>query len=190
MDRARYGSVMTMATRSSAVFETAIGACAIVWSTRGVCGFHLPHADPTRTHERLMRRFAGAREAEPPPAVRTAIAGVIALLRGERVDLSTVPLDLEGVPAFQRRVYEIARSIPPGRTLTYGEIAEQLGDARLARDVGQALGSNPIAIIVPCHRVLAAGGRSGGFSAPGGVDTKRRLLEIEQARIGNEPQLF
>ena len=172
------------------VFDTTIGACAIVWSARGVCGFHLPHADPARTRERVMRRFAGAREVEPPPAVRHAIEAVIALLRGEPVDLSAVPLDLQGVPEFHRRVYDVARQIPPGRTLTYGEIAGRLGDPRLARDVGQALGSNPIAVIVPCHRVLAAGGRSGGFSAPGGVDTKRRLLEIEQARIGNEPQLF
>jgi methylated-DNA-[protein]-cysteine S-methyltransferase len=172
------------------VFETTIGPCAIVWSPHGVCGFHLPQADPARTRERVMRRFAGAHETAPPPVVQRAIDSVIALLRGEAVDLSEVPLDLERVPAFRRRVYEVARRIPPGRTLTYGEIAEQLGDARLARDVGQALGSNPIAVIVPCHRVLAAGGRAGGFSAPGGVDTKRRLLEIEQARIGNEPQLF
>jgi methylated-DNA-[protein]-cysteine S-methyltransferase len=94
------------------------------------------------------------------------------------------------VPAFHRRVYEFARTIAPGRTMTYGEIAAHLGDPTAARAVGQALGANPFAIIVPCHRVLAAGGRAGGFSAPGGVDTKRRLLEIERARIGNEPQLF
>jgi methylated-DNA-[protein]-cysteine S-methyltransferase len=173
-----------------ALFDTAIGACAIVWSDAGVCGFLLPHADATRTRTRVTQRFAGAREAEPPRAVQQAIDGVSALLRGERVDLSTVPLDLERVPEFNRRVYDIARAIPPGHTLTYGEIAERLGDPLLARSVGQALGANPIAVIVPCHRVLAAGGRAGGFSAPGGVDTKRRLLEIEQARIGDEPSLF
>ena len=172
------------------VFPTAIGECAIVWSGRGVCGFHLPHVGPARLRTRIGQRFAGAREGVPPPAVQAAIDAVVALLDGRPVDLSAVPLDLERVPAFHRRVYEVARTIPPGRTLTYGEVAERLGDPHLARSVGQALGSNPIAVIVPCHRVLAAGGRSGGFSAPGGVDTKRRLLEIEQARIGNEPTLF
>lgn len=172
------------------LFDTSIGTCAIVWSERGVCGFHLPHADPVRMRARVTQRFAGVRESEPPPVVQAAIDDVIALLRGEAVDLSGVPLDLDRVPDFNRRVYAVARAIPPGRTLTYGEVAERLGDPLLARSVGQALGANPIAVIVPCHRVLGAGGRSGGFSAPGGVDTKRRLLEIERARIGNEPQLF
>ncbi len=173
-----------------AVFDTAIGPCAIVWSPRGVCGFHLPHVGPARLRVRVQQRHAGVRECEPPPAVRKAIDGVVALLRGEPIDLGGVSLDLAQVPDFHRRVYAVARAIPPGRTLSYGEVAEQLGDVQLARAVGQALGANPIAIIVPCHRVLGAGGRAGGFSAPGGVDTKRRLLEIEQARIGNEPGLF
>lgn len=173
-----------------AVFDTAIGTCAIVWSARGVCGFHLPQVGPARLRARVEQRHAGAREAEPPPDIRRAIEGVGALLQGQPVDLSGVPLDLTRVPDFNRRVYAVARSIPPGRTLSYGEVAERLGDAQLARSVGQALGANPIAVIVPCHRVLGAGGRAGGFSAPGGVETKRRLLEIEQARIGSEPQLF
>jgi methylated-DNA-[protein]-cysteine S-methyltransferase len=173
-----------------AVFDTAIGACAIVWSGRGVCGFHLPHAGPAQLRRRVEQRHAGAREAEPTHPIRQAIEGVVGLLRGEPIDLTGVPLDLSRVPDFNRRVYDVARTIPPGRTLSYGEVAERLGDPQLARPVGQALGANPIAVIVPCHRVLGAGGRAGGFSAPGGVDTKRRLLEIERARIGNEPQLF
>jgi methylated-DNA-[protein]-cysteine S-methyltransferase len=171
-------------------FETPIGTCAIVWSAQGVCGFHLPQADGTLNEARVRRRFDGAAPAEPPRAVQQAIDGVQALLHGEAADLSQVPLDLERVPDFHRRVYALAQRIPPGRTRTYGEIADELGDPQLARAVGQALGANPIAVIVPCHRVLAAGGRAGGFSAPGGIDTKRRLLEIEHARIGNEPQLF
>lgn len=172
------------------IFDTAIGRCAIVWTARGVCGFYLPHEDGALSDARIRRRFAGAQPAEPTRAVQQAIDAVIALLQGERVDLSDVPLDLERVPDFHRRVYAIARRIPAGRTRSYGEIAAELGDASLARAVGQALGSNPIAVIVPCHRVLAAGGRAGGFSAPGGVATKRRLLEIERARVGDEPQLF
>ena len=113
--------------------------------------------------------------------MRRAVDDIAALLRGERTDLSAVPLDMEEVPAFHRRVYEVARRIPPGKTLSYGDIAQRLGAPRAARAVGQALGRNPFAIVVPCHRVLAAGGRVGGFSANGGVSTKLRMLTIEGA---------
>jgi methylated-DNA-[protein]-cysteine S-methyltransferase len=118
-----------------------------------------------------------------------AIDGIVALLGGEPADLTAVPLDMERLPAFQRAVYEIARTIPPGDTLTYGEIAARLGDPGTARAVGQALGSNPFPIVVPCHRVLAAGGRLGGFSAHGGTATKLRLLTLERARAVT-PSLF
>jgi methylated-DNA-[protein]-cysteine S-methyltransferase len=122
--------------------------------------------------------------------VQHAIDGIVALLSGTATDLSTVPLDMERVPAFDRGVYEVARTIPPGETLTYGEVAARLGDPGAAREVGGALGRNPFAVIVPCHRVIAAGGKTGGFSAPGGVTTKLRLLEIERARLRSEPTLF
>jgi methylated-DNA-[protein]-cysteine S-methyltransferase len=135
-----------------------------------------------RSRRRVLRRWPEAREETPPAAVQQAIDGVVALLSGAAVDLSTVPLDMERVPTFDRRVYEIARAIPPGHTLTYGDIAARLGDPGAAREVGQALGRNPFAVIVPCHRVIAAGGKTGGFSATGGVTTKLRLLEIERAR--------
>jgi methylated-DNA-[protein]-cysteine S-methyltransferase len=138
----------------------------------------------------VLSRWPDAREEPPPPAVQHAVDGVIALLSGAAVDLSVVPLDMERVPAFDRRVYEVARTIPPGKTLTYGDIAARLGDPGAAREVGQALGRNPFAVIVPCHRVVAAGGKTGGFSATGGVTTKLRLLEIERARLGSEPTLF
>ena len=115
---------------------------------------------------------------------------IVALLHGQRDDLTDLRLDMAGVPDFHRRVYDAARRIGPGHTRSYGELAAGLGEPGAARAVGQALGANPFAVIVPCHRVLAAGGRGGGFSAPGGVDTKLRLLEIERARIGSQPSLF
>jgi methylated-DNA-[protein]-cysteine S-methyltransferase len=175
--------------RGFAIFASAIGACGIVWSARGVCGVQLPEKDAAATRARLLRRFPAAREAAPPPEARRAIDGITALLGGERRDLSDIPIDDGAVPAFNRRVYAIVRKIPPGETLTYGEIAERLGDKGLARAVGQAMGENPTPIIVPCHRVLAAGGKAGGFSAPGGTVTKLRLLAIEGAEPGG-PTLF
>jgi len=179
-----------MNAQGFALFDTTIGHCGIAWSDGGIVGFQLPEAREADTRSSLRRRFAGAQEIPPPPEVGHAIAGVVALLRGEPVDLSSVPLDMAGVPLFHRRVYEVARGIAPGHTLTYGEIAARLGEPGLARAVGQALGRNPFAIIVPCHRVLAAGGGLGGFSAPGGVETKLKLLAIEGARLDREPGLF
>ncbi len=171
------------------LFETAIGHCGIVWSERGVAGVQLPERSEDATRNRIRRCFATAREAVPSDVVQRAIDDIAALLGGEPRDLTHVAIDTDGVADFNRRVYAIARTIPPGATLSYGEIAERLGDRSLARDVGQALGQNPFPIIVPCHRVLAVGGKSGGFSAPGGVATKLRLLTIEGAQPGG-PTLF
>jgi methylated-DNA-[protein]-cysteine S-methyltransferase len=177
-------------TTAFALFETAIGGCAIAWSGSGVLALQLPEADDDRTRARMVRRWPDAREEPPPPAVQHAVDGIVALLSGTATDLSTVALDMDRVPAFDRRVYEVARTIPPGKTLTYGDLAARLGEPGAAREVGQALGRNPFAVIVPCHRVIAAGGKTGGFSATGGVTTKLRLLEIERARLGNAPTLF
>lgn len=165
-----------------ALFETAIGWCGIAWAPRGIVGVQLPEGSAPATRGRLLRRFPGAREAPPPADVRRAIDDVTALLHGEPRALDRVALDMADVPEFNRRVYEVARTIPWGATLSYGEIARRLGDPAAARDVGQALGQNPFPIVVPCHRVLAAGGKWGGFSARGGVATKRRLLSIEAAQ--------
>ncbi|WP_437945279.1 methylated-DNA--[protein]-cysteine S-methyltransferase [Sorangium sp. So ce296] len=170
------------------LFDTAIGRCGIAWGARGVALLQLPEGREEGTRARLLERLPGALEAPPPPDVQRAIDGIAALLRGEASDLSGVPLDMERVPPFHRRVYEVARAIPPGATLTYGDIAARLGSIGAARAVGQALGRNPFAILVPCHRVLAAGGKVGGFSADGGVTTKLRLLEIERARPAGAPQ--
>jgi methylated-DNA-[protein]-cysteine S-methyltransferase len=172
-----------------AVFETAIGCCGIVWSERGIVGVQLPEDSAGATRSRLLRRFPFACEAAPPAQVQRTMEDIVALLGGEHRELGHATLDREAVPDFNRRVYDIARTIPAGTTWSYGEIAERLGDRNLARDVGQALGENPFPIIVPCHRVMAAGGKTGGFSAPGGVRTKLRLLSIERAQPGG-PTLF
>ena len=172
------------------LFDTAIGRCGIAWGERGIVGVHLPGSSDRQTRERIRRRAPDRPRRRPPADVQRAIDGIVALIAGQPRDLSSVALDLDGVPEFHRRVYEVARTIPPGETLTYGEIARRLGDPLQARAVGQALARNPFAIVVPCHRVLAAGGRTGGFSAPGGTGTKLRLLEIEGARATAIPTLF
>ena len=168
---------------SYALFETALGWAGVAWGEKGLVGVHLPERDPEVARRSFLRRFPEAVEAAPPPPVADTIAAIRELLAGEAADLSAATLDLSRTPAFHARVYEIARRIPPGETLTYGEIAERLGDKLLARDVGQALGKNPWPIVVPCHRVTAAGGKPGGFSARGGVNTKLKLLAIEGAQV-------
>ncbi|MBV8108412.1 MAG: methylated-DNA--[protein]-cysteine S-methyltransferase [Hyphomicrobiales bacterium] len=179
-----------MTEHGFALFDTDIGPCGIAWGARGIIGVQLPEASEARTRARLVRRYPHAREAPPPAQVRRVIDGIVSLLGGQASDLSGAALDMDGLPAFDRSVYEVARGIAPGATLSYGEIAARLGERGLARDVGQALGRNPFPIIVPCHRVLAAGGKAGGFSANGGVTTKLRLLTIERARTSDAPTLF
>ena len=161
------------------LFDTAIGRCAIAWGARGIACVQLPEANEPTTRARVLQQFPSAREAAPPPEAERARDRIIAYLRGEPGDLASVPLDMDLVPPFHRRVYEAARNIPQGATTTYGALAARIGAAGSARAVGQALARNPFAIIVPCHRVVAAGGRIGGFSANGGILTKFRLLAIE-----------
>jgi methylated-DNA-[protein]-cysteine S-methyltransferase len=181
---------MIMTAHGFALFDTPIDRCGIAWSGRGIAGFQLPETRESATRARIVRRFPDAYETAPPREVRAAIDAVLALLRGEASELSAIVLDMEKVPLFHRRVYEVARTILPGATLTYGDVAARVGEPSAARAVGQALGRNPFAIIVPCHRVLAAGGKVGGFSANGGVATKRRLLAIESALRHEPPSLF
>jgi methylated-DNA-[protein]-cysteine S-methyltransferase len=172
------------------LFDTAIGRCGIAWTARGVAAATLPEAHDGRIRARLLRRCTGAVEATAPPAVRDAVDRIVALLRGEPADLSAIVLDMTAVPTFSARIYAIARTIPFGATLTYGEIAARLGAREEARAVGQAMGQNPFPPIVPCHRVVAAGAKSGGFSANGGVATKLRLLGIEGAQVEGTLPLF
>jgi methylated-DNA-[protein]-cysteine S-methyltransferase len=158
-------------------FETAIGRCEIGWTGAGVARVRLPGSNPV------------AAAATPPAVVRRAIDGIVSLLDGEPADLASVPLDLGRAEPFDRRVYALAREIPAGETRTYGELARQLGEPD-ARAVGAALARNPVPLVVPCHRVIAADGDLRGFSAPGGIATKRRLLQIEGAGVDAQTPLF
>ena len=179
-----------MTGQQFAIFDTPIGACGVIWGERGITGVQLPMGSEDKTRKRIHQRNGDILEGEPPAEVRHAIDEMIELLAGKPNDLADVVLDLDGVPEFNRGVYDIARKIPPGQTMTYGEIAKRLGAPQESREVGQALGHNPVAIIVPCHRVLGADGKMGGFSASGGVATKRRILEIEGAAALSAGPLF
>ncbi len=163
------------------LFDTAIGRCGVAWHGGRLRAVQLPESSDDRTVRRLRARVPEAEPADPPAAVAEAVAAMTALLEGEAVDLSGVDVDLDGVGPFERSVYEVTRAIPPGATLTYGEVARRLGEPGAARAVGRALGANPAPIVIPCHRVLGAGGALTGFSANGGTDTKRRMLLIERA---------
>jgi methylated-DNA-[protein]-cysteine S-methyltransferase len=172
------------------LFDTPIGMCSLVWKDETVIGLRLPESSADATRARIKRRWPDAEEQTAPPAMKAIIDRVLALLAGKSVDLSDIPLDFGGAPEFHRRAYEIARAIPAGQTMTYGEIAKRLGMPHESREVGQAMGKNPIAIIMPCHRVLGADGKMGGFSANGGIATKRRILEIEGAAAVSAGPLF
>jgi methylated-DNA-[protein]-cysteine S-methyltransferase len=158
-------------------FETAIGTCGVDWSERGI------------TQVLLLDAGRSARE-DAPTWVRQVVDDMIALLAGELRDLRAVALDDDRVDEFGRRVYAATREVGPGETATYGEIARAIGEPGAARAVGAALGANPFPILVPCHRILAASGALHGFSAPGGIVTKRRMLEIERAPGFTQTSLF
>ena len=179
-----------MAYREFAVFETQIGHCGIAWTPHGVAGLSLPESSASAVRARMLQRFPAAAESAPPAQIVRAIEAIRSLLRGEPAELSGIDLDMADVPDFNRSVYEVTRTIAPGRTLTYGDIAVRIGTPKDARAVGQALGRNPFPIVVPCHRVVAADGRMHGFSGPGGVTTKLKLLEIEGYEAVPGPSLF
>jgi len=169
------------------VFDTQLGVCGIAWSERGLTRLQLPEADPQATMRRLRAGAGGeAPSSEPPPRW---VAGLIGELRryfaGERVEFTDVAIDLAGANEFQHKLYDLTRAVGWGRTTTYGELARQAGDPGASRAVGQAMGHNPVPIIIPCHRVLAAGRKIGGFSAYGGAVTKERLLALEGVYPGD-----
>jgi methylated-DNA-[protein]-cysteine S-methyltransferase len=172
------------------LFDTAVGRCAVVWRGALIVRVLLPAASEAHMREAVARSFPGAASAEPPAAVARVIDKIVALCRGEAARFDDAPLDRSSIEPFAARVYAILESVAFGDTTTYGAVAEALGDRSLSRAVGAALGANPFPIVIPCHRVTAAGGAMGGFSAPGGAATKRKLLEIEGAFAASKLPLF
>ena len=170
---------MRMSGWAYTIFDTAIGRCGIAWSEAGIVGVQLPEAREIETRKRLFQLYPDSREMRPPPNAEAAIEGIVALLRGESGDLSDVILDMAGIHIFNQRVYEVTRRIPRGDTVTYNDISTRMGTSSAVRSVAQALARNPFVIIVPCHRVLEAGGYPDKISPHGGLISKRRLLSIE-----------
>jgi len=170
------------------IFETAGGFCGIAWSDTGIARFQLPTQSAEATERLLLRRLPGAEPGAPTPDVAEAIAAVKRYFAGEEMDFSGFQLDLRGQDDFFRQVYAAARQVGWGRTTTYGTLAKELGAGpEAARDVGQAMATNPVALFIPCHRVLAAGGKIGGFSAPGGSAAKIRMLRLEGVQLEPPP---
>ena len=173
------------------VFETAIGWVGLVWSRRGIAQLHLPGSGREQTLARLRRRAPGAVACDPEQDRSGHASRAVAMIRryaeGEAVDFTSLAIDLDGVDGFRRAIYEAARRIGFGQTTTYGGLAEAAGHGNEARETGQALGQNPVPLIVPCHRIFAAGNRIGGFSAPGGSATKEKLLSLEGVAVGPPP---
>lgn len=195
-----------------ALFPTALGPCGVAWGPAGIVAVQLPEADAEGTTARLRRRVPRAVPADPPPDVGAAVEAMTALLDGlltGQADrpadgdpgpagagarwtevLVTAAVDLTAASDFERRVYDVVRAVPVGETRTYGEVAAAVGEPGGAQAVGRAMAANPVPILVPCHRVVGAGGRPVGFSAAGGVATKRRMLRTEGATAGGPPTLF
>jgi methylated-DNA-[protein]-cysteine S-methyltransferase len=179
-----------MAGLGYCIFDTAIGRCGLAWGDYGVVGVQLPEAREIETRRRMLREYPEARELRPPLTSQIAIEGIVALLHGQPSDLSDVTLDMHGVAPFNRRVYEFTRTIPRGETRTYGDVAARLKASGAVHSVAQALAHNPFMILVPCHRVLEAGGYADRISPNGGTISKRRLLSIEGAHSTNSKTLF
>jgi len=170
------------------IFETAGGFCGIAWSGLGITRFQLPVRSAEATERNLLRRLPGAEPGTPTPQVLEAVAAVKRYFAGEKIDFSGFQLDLEEQDGFFKQTYAAARRVGWGQTTTYGTLAKELGvGPEAARDVGQAMARNPVPLIIPCHRVLAAGGKVGGFSAPGGSGAKICMLELEGVHVGPAP---
>ena len=179
---------MGQAAHHYLIFETAGGFCGIAWNDAGITRFQLPTKSAEATERVLLRRTPGAKPGAPRPEVAEAVAAAKRYFEGEETDFSGFRLDLGEQDPLLERIYAAARQIGWGRTTTYGALAQELGAGpEAARDVGQAMARNPVALFIPCHRVLAAGGKVGGFSAPGGSAAKRRMLALEGVHVRPTP---
>jgi methylated-DNA-[protein]-cysteine S-methyltransferase len=170
------------------IFETKLGFAGIAWNDDGVVTrFRLPDPD----QQNAERQFTGKAET-PPPGIAEVIAQAGRYFAGERIDFTPIKLDLSGVDPLRRAIYEALRQVHFGETLTYGDLAKRAGatQPQAAQDVGVAMARNPVPLIIPCHRVLAAGGKLGGFSAAGRTEAKERMLALEGVFIGNQPRLL
>jgi len=173
------------------VFDTAIGPCGVAWNARGLTGVQLPEQDRAATERRLAAKVQSAGAAEPPPSVAVVVDDIKRYLAGEQVDFAAVAVDLSSLDPYRQKLYATMRSLAWGATTTYGELAKKLGatDWEGVRAVGEAMGRNPVPVVIPCHRVLAAGGKLGGFSAHGGAKTKAKLLALEGVHLDGGPRL-
>jgi methylated-DNA-[protein]-cysteine S-methyltransferase len=169
------------------VFEATLGFAAIGWNDAGVTRFNLPGPKETATS-----RLGGATLADPPPQIAAIIDQAQRYFAGERIAFEAIGLDLSRVEPFRRAIYDALRKVGFGETVTYGELAKRVGanEPQAAQDVGVAMARNPVPLIIPCHRVLAAGGKLGGFSAPGRTETKQKMLALEGVFIGGQPRLL
>ena len=176
---------MDRTTEHYLVFETANGFCGVAWKNVGVTRFLLPAKTAEATARGLQRRLPGAEPGVPTPEVAEVVTAAKRYFKGDKTDFSGVRLELGEQDDFFKAIYAAARRIDWGDTTTYGALAKEIGAGpEMARDVGQAMAKNPAPLIIPCHRVLAAGGKIGGFSAPGGSAAKARMLELEGIHVG------
>lgn len=174
------------------LFDTALGMCGVAWSDRGLAGVQLPEKDRAATARRLAAKTGSVGEESPSLAIAAVIADIQRYLAGERISFSEIAVDLDRIEAPRQKIYQALRGVGFGCTTTYGELARAIGFSEWegARDVGEAMGRNPVPIVIPCHRVLAAGGQLGGFSAYGGTATKQKLLALEGVHLdGGAPRL-
>jgi len=169
------------------VFETKLGFAAIAWNDAGVTRFNLPGPKEAATN-----RLGGATPTEPPTHIAAIVDQAQRYFAGERIDFDAIDLDLSSVDPFRCSIYDALRKVGFGETVTYGELAKRVGanQPQAAQDVGVAMARHPVPLIIPCHRVLAAGGKLGGFSAPGRTETKEKMLALEGVFIGNQPRLL